>query len=62
MNGLELFIEELKKEIETRSRALAETMLSDFPTYSKKFTELQCYRAILEDAKSIYVRLINADD
>jgi len=59
MNGLEIFIEEMKREIETRSRALADVMLSDYATYSQRFAELRCYRAILEDAKALYVRLLD---
>lgn len=62
MNGLEILIEELKKEIETRANALAHVMLSDYITYAKKFNELQTYRAVLEMAAGLYQRLLTIDD
>ena len=61
MSGLELLIDELKKEIETRSAALAHTMLSDYATYSKRFVELQTHRAVLEMARDIYQRMLDAN-
>lgn len=62
MNGLELLIDELKKEVETRASALAHTMLSDYAIYSKKFIELQTYRAVLEMARDLYQRMLDTGD
>lgn len=57
MNGLELLIDELKKEIESQKNDLASTFFTEQQSYMKKFFTLRGLEHARERAVDIYNRL-----
>ena len=57
MNGLELLIDELRKEIESLKNDLASTFFTDQHAYTKKFFTLRALEYAREKAVDIYNRL-----
>ena len=61
MNGLELLIDELRKEIEAHKNDLASTFYTDQHSYMKKYFTVRGLEYAREKAMDIYQRVSGQD-